>query len=52
MQEKMKIDGDDIILDCIGFGLLTAKKGDFIETLPKAQRTRGLSSSFQSNFLK
>ena len=29
----MKIDGDDIILDCIGFGLLTAKKGDFIEKL-------------------
>ena len=31
--------------------LTNDKKGDVSETLPKAQRTRGLSSSFQSNLL-
>ena len=44
---KLKINDDDIIFECIGFDLLTARKGDFIETLPKAQRTRGLSSYYK-----
>ena len=30
---------------------LNLQKGETIETLPKAQRTRGLSSSFQINLL-
>ena len=46
---KLKIDDDDIIFDRIGFDLLIARKGDFIETLPKALRTQALTA-LTSNF--